>query len=137
VKVFHPGTGFNAGDVNSLAPEELEKPSKFTKTQAEAQTVLGFILNIIPQIDGSERLPEGEIIQVLFIAVFFGLALVVAWRRPIVQSFNALEQVYAAVNDNDRPSVLKLAPIRGPVLRRWPFGRLKVWRRVPLNIWSG
>lgn len=106
VKVFHPGSGFNA-DLTNLNPKDVEKMQVY-KTQAEAQTVGGFILNIIPK-SMVGAFAEGEIIQVLFISVFFGLALssLGETNRPII---HALEQVYSALMKMIA-FIIKLAPL--------------------------
>jgi len=106
VKVFHPGTGFNA-DLANLNPNDLKNIQGY-KTQAEAQTVSGFILNIIPK-SMVGAFAEGEIIQVLFISVFFGLALssLGEANRPII---SALEQVYCALMKMIA-MIIRLAPL--------------------------
>lgn len=106
VKVFHPGSGFNA-DLASLDPKDLKSIQGY-KIQADAQTVSGFILNIIPK-SMVGAFAEGEIIQVLFISVFFGIALssLGAANRPII---GALEQVYGALMKMIA-IIIKLAPL--------------------------
>src|ERR1700722_3271458 len=106
VKLFHPGSGFNA-DLTSLDPKDLKNIQVY-KTQAEAQSISGFILNIIPK-SMVGAFAEGEIIQVLFISVFFGLALSSLGEasRPIIR---ALEQVYNALMKMIA-IIIKLAPL--------------------------
>lgn len=90
IKLFHPGEGVNA-DVSKLNPKEIET----YVTKAHDQTVSGFFLNIIPKtIVGA--FAEGDILQVLFVSVFFGIALASLGpaTKPLV---TALEQVYHAL----------------------------------------
>jgi aerobic C4-dicarboxylate transport protein len=106
VKLFHPGEGFNA-DLTNLDPKGL-KSVEIYKNQAEAQSISGFLLNIIPK-SMVGAFAEGEIIQVLFISVFFGLALASLGEanRPII---NGLEQVYSALMKMIA-IIIKLAPL--------------------------
>jgi aerobic C4-dicarboxylate transport protein len=106
VKLFHPGSGVNA-DLTSLDPRDVQNVQVY-KTKAEAQTISGFILNIIPK-SMVGAFADGEIIQVLFISVFFGIALssLGAANRPII---SALDQVYHALMKMIA-IIIKLAPI--------------------------
>lgn len=100
---FQPGAGVNA-DLSRLDPKDVQ----IYVTKAHDQTVLGFLLNIIPrQMVGA--FADGEIIQVLFISVIFGLALssLGEGKQPII---NALNLVYDALMKMIA-IVIKLAPL--------------------------
>jgi aerobic C4-dicarboxylate transport protein len=74
VNVFRPGVGINAD------PATLDAASVATYAQqTEALGTVAFLLNIIPNtvVDGFAR---GEILQVLFFSVLFGLALLRAGK---------------------------------------------------------
>ncbi|HMZ18269.1 MAG TPA: cation:dicarboxylase symporter family transporter, partial [Blastocatellia bacterium] len=69
VKLFHPGTGINA-NASTLDMKGVEQYA----TTAKAQTTVDFFLHIIPDtIIGA--FAQGEILQVLLVAVLFGVAL--------------------------------------------------------------
>jgi aerobic C4-dicarboxylate transport protein len=103
VKAFHPGEGVNA-DLTKLNHKDVET----YVTKAHDQTVSGFFLNIIPKtMIGA--FAEGEIIQVLFISVFFGLALASLGEanRPVIYF---LDQIYHALMKMIT-IIIKLAPL--------------------------
>jgi aerobic C4-dicarboxylate transport protein len=69
VKLFHPGTGINA-DASTLDMKAVEQYASSAKSQSTAE----FLLHIIPDtVVGA--FAQGEILQVLLIAILFGLAL--------------------------------------------------------------
>jgi DAACS family dicarboxylate/amino acid:cation (Na+ or H+) symporter/aerobic C4-dicarboxylate transport protein len=69
VNVIQPGFSFNA-DLASFDPKSV---ASFT-TSAHEQTVLGFFLNIIPT-SIAEAFVTGNMLQVIFFSVLFGLAI--------------------------------------------------------------
>lgn len=101
--VFHPGAGMNK-DISTLNTDTL-KP---TLAAAQAHhSIVDFLLNIIPKtIVGA--FAEGEILQVLFVSVLFGIAMAGigdANQRVIL----ALEQVSKALM-RMIAMIIKLAP---------------------------
>ena len=104
VKVFQPGAGMNA-DLSHLKVEDIQQ----TLTAARAHhSPVDFILNIIPKtIVGA--FAEGEILQVLFFSVLFGIAMsgVGKANRPVI---DALELVSKALM-RMIALIIKLAPI--------------------------
>ncbi|HSU56134.1 MAG TPA: dicarboxylate/amino acid:cation symporter [Candidatus Dormibacteraeota bacterium] len=68
--VFRPGSGMNI-DVGALSTKDLQQ----TLSQAQAHhTIIDFLLNIIPKtVFGA--FADGEILQVLFFSVLFGIAM--------------------------------------------------------------
>jgi aerobic C4-dicarboxylate transport protein len=90
-KFFQPGAGMNA-DVSQLNVSDLQSTLAAAKTP---HTAVEFFLNIIPKtVVGA--FAEGEILQVLFFSVIFGMAMsgMGEANRPILQ---ALEQIYKAL----------------------------------------
>ncbi len=104
VKVVQPGAGMNA-DLSRLNPGELQ----VTLASARAhESIAAFLLNIIPKtLVGA--FAEGEILQVLFISVLFGIAMsgVGAANRGVL---DALEQISKALMGMIS-MVIKLAPV--------------------------
>jgi aerobic C4-dicarboxylate transport protein len=90
VKSFQPGAGINA-DPATLDPKKLETYTTAAKTYGSVE----FLLNIIPtSIVGA--FAQGDMLQVLFISVLFGIALAALGEanRPLVL---ALEQIANAL----------------------------------------
>jgi aerobic C4-dicarboxylate transport protein len=103
VKAVQPGTGVNA-DLSALDTSKLQT----YVTAAKTHGVVEFLLNIIPtSIVGA--FAQGDILQVLFISVLFGIALGALGEanRPVVY---ALEQVSNALM-KIIGMIVRLAPI--------------------------
>jgi aerobic C4-dicarboxylate transport protein len=106
--IFRPGAGMNV-DVTSLSTTALnEKVGHATASHSMVQMMVDFLLNIIPKtIIGA--FAEGEILQVLFISVLFGIAMAGigdANQRVIA----AIEQVSQALM-RMVAMIIKLAPL--------------------------
>jgi len=104
VKIFQPGAGMNA-DIARLNVADLQQTLSAAKSH---QTVTDFLLNIIPKtIVGA--FAEGEILQVLFISVLFGIAIsgLGEANRPVI---HALDQVSKALM-RMIAIIIKLAPL--------------------------
>jgi aerobic C4-dicarboxylate transport protein len=120
----HPGAGFN------INPATLDaKAVAGYAGQAKAQTVGDFILHIIPTtiVDAFAR---GDILQVLLVAILFGIALSAAGPRclPLVDFFGTLTQaVFGVVN-----IVMRLAPIGAFGAMAFTIGRYGIASLGPL-----
>ncbi len=104
VEVFRPGAGMNA-DLTQFKVADLQATLKAAKTHSTAGE---FILNIIPEtVIGA--FARGEILQVLFFSVIFGIAMsgVGQANRPVI---NALEQICQALM-RMIAMIIKLAPL--------------------------
>jgi len=106
--IFKPGAGMNV-DVTTLSTTALnEKVGPATASHSMIHVIIEFILNIIPKtIIGA--FAEGDILQVLFISVLFGIALTgigEANQRVIL----AIELVSQALM-RMVAMIIKLAPI--------------------------
>jgi aerobic C4-dicarboxylate transport protein len=101
--VVHPGSGFNVNPANLDAKSVADFAG-----QAKAQSVTEFLLHIIPNTI-VDAFAKGDILQVVFIAVLFGLALSSLAERgkPIVALLDSITHaVFAVVN-----ILMRLAPI--------------------------
>ena len=101
--VVRPGSGFN------INPATLDaKAVADYAGQAKAQSVSDFLLHVIPNT-AVDAFARGDILQVLFVAVLFGLALskVGPRCRPLVELFDALTHVVFGVV----AILMRLAPI--------------------------
>ncbi|MBN9433827.1 MAG: dicarboxylate/amino acid:cation symporter [Bosea sp.] len=84
--VVQPGAGFNV-DPASLDPAAVQTFAE----KAHDQTITGFLMNIIP-VTMVDALSSGDILQVLFIAVLFGIALAMVGEagEPVTRFLTAL-----------------------------------------------
>ncbi|HWF18619.1 MAG TPA: C4-dicarboxylate transporter DctA, partial [Verrucomicrobiae bacterium] len=103
-KVFQPGAGMNA-DISQLNISDLQSTLAAAKAPHGA---VEFLLNVIPKsVVGS--FADGEILQVLFFSVIFGMAMsgMGEANRPIIR---ALEQVSKALM-RMIAMIIKFAPL--------------------------
>jgi aerobic C4-dicarboxylate transport protein len=101
--LVHPGSGFNVSAANLDAKAVAEYTG-----QAKAQSITDFLLHIIPTTV-IDAFAKGDILQVVFVAILFGLALSTLGERgkPLVTLLDSLTQaVFAVVN-----MLMRLAPI--------------------------
>jgi aerobic C4-dicarboxylate transport protein len=101
--LVHPGSGFNVNTATLDARAVADYAG-----QAKAQSIPDFLLHIIPTTV-VDAFAKGDILQVVFISVLFGLALSALGDRckPLVALIDALTQaVFRIVN-----MLMRLAPI--------------------------
>ncbi len=101
--VAHPGSGFNVSAANLDAKAVAEYAG-----QAKAQSITDFLLHIIPTTV-VDAFAKGDILQVVFVAILFGLALSALGDRgkPLVTLLDSLTQtVFGIVN-----MLMRFAPI--------------------------
>jgi aerobic C4-dicarboxylate transport protein len=91
--VFHPGAGFHADSAT------LDASSVARYTSAAGQmTTTEFLLHIIPKTFVS-AFAEGEILQILLLAILFGLALgrIGEHGRPVLNLMNEVARVFFGI----------------------------------------
>ena len=101
--VVHPGSGFNVTAANLDAKAVADYAG-----QAKAQSVTDFLLHIIPTTI-VDAFAKRDILQIVFVAILFGLALSTLGARgkPLVTLLDSLTQaVFTIVN-----MLMRLAPI--------------------------
>jgi aerobic C4-dicarboxylate transport protein len=101
--VAQPGSGFNVSTANLDAKAVAEYAG-----QAKAQSITDFLLHIIPTTV-VDAFAKGDILQVVFVAILFGLALSALGDRgkPLVTLLDSLTQtVFGIVN-----MLMRFAPI--------------------------
>ena len=101
--VAHPGSGFNVSAANLDAKAVADYAG-----QAKSQSITDFLLHIIPTTV-VDAFAKGDILQVVFIAILFGLALSALGDRgkPLVTLLDSLTQtVFGIVN-----MLMRFAPI--------------------------
>jgi aerobic C4-dicarboxylate transport protein len=101
--LVHPGSGFNVAAANLDAKAVADYAG-----QAKAQSVTDFLLHIIPNTI-VDAFAKGDILQIVFVAILFGLALSALGDRgqPLVTLVDSLTQaVFGVVN-----MLMRLAPV--------------------------
>ena len=101
--VVQPGTGMNI-DPATLDPAAVQGYA----AKAHESTLTGFMMEIIPTTLIS-AFTEGNILQVLFVAILFGVGVILVGEpaKPIIRLFEAAGQIIFRVVD----ILMKLAPI--------------------------
>ena len=129
INLWQPGAGMNV-DAASLDASAI---AGYT-TQARQQNVVDFLVHVIPQtVTGA--FAEGDILQVLFVSVLFGIALFRLGERgrPMVALVEvASRMVFGVVN-----LVMKAAPIGAFGAMAFTVGRFGVASLVPLASMMG
>lgn len=125
VKWFQPGAGINA-DVSTLNTETV----KSYITTAKTHGVVEFLMNVIPSsIVGA--FAQGEIVQVLFFSVLFGVAMGALGEanRPVIY---ALEQISNALM-KIIGMIVRLAPIAALGAIAYTIGQFGIESLVSLG----
>ncbi|MBA3441046.1 MAG: dicarboxylate/amino acid:cation symporter [Pyrinomonadaceae bacterium] len=124
VKVVQPGAGINA-DPATLDAGAVQNYT----TAATGQSTTDFLLHIIPDtIVGA--FAQGEILQVLFFAILFGLALAGMGERgaPLVKTLDRLAQVMFGII----AIIMRAAPVGAFGAMAFTVGRYGIATLLPL-----
>ena len=121
-----PGTGMHVNPAEIvLSAEDQQEFNNYTKA-GEKQTVVGHLMQIIPKTFVS-AFSEGEILQVLFIAILAGIALarMGAHAKPVTDLMHSVSQMFFGIVG----IVTKAAPIAAFgamafVIGKYGFGAL-------------
>jgi aerobic C4-dicarboxylate transport protein len=125
-KTFHPGAGMNA-DPATLDLKGIQ--TQLTQAQAHHSTI-EFLLNVIPKtIVGA--FAEGEILQVLFFSVLFGIAMAGLGEanRPVIY---ALDQIAKALM-RMISIIIRLAPLAVLGAMSFTISRFGLISLIPLG----
>ncbi|MDX1974682.1 MAG: C4-dicarboxylate transporter DctA [Rickettsiales bacterium] len=123
MNIFKPGVGF---DTEHAAKGDV---SKYIVKGTEDHSISAFLLQIVPDnLIGA--FAEGDLLQVLFISIFFGLALSAMGDkgRPIIESFDK----YSALIFKVMGFVMKFAPIGAFGAMAFTIGNFGISAVVPL-----
>ncbi|MBV9082222.1 MAG: dicarboxylate/amino acid:cation symporter [Acidobacteriaceae bacterium] len=123
VKIVQPGSGMN---VNPATLDD-KAVQQYTSSGAELHTV-DFLLNIIPDtVMGA--FAKGEILQVLFVSILFGLALSAFEKgKPIIAGFESFSHLLFGVV----ALIMKLAPIGAFGAMAFTLGKYGLKTLLPL-----
>jgi aerobic C4-dicarboxylate transport protein len=123
VTVFQPGAGVNAtaATLDAKAVQDYASPQK-------AMHTVDFLLNIIPDTVVN-AFAKGEILQVLFVAILFGLALGhIEKGRAMIAGCDAIAQASFGMME----IIMKAAPIGAFGAMAFTIGRFGVKTLLPL-----
>jgi aerobic C4-dicarboxylate transport protein len=122
--VIRPGDGFNANP----ATLDTKSIAEFT-TKAKSQSTVDFLMNIIPNTF-VDAFAKGEILQVLLIAILFGVALSLLGERgkPITRAIDELSHVIFGIVG----IVMKVAPIGAFGAMAFTIGKFGIASLLPL-----
>ena len=119
VNLLRPGAGFNA-DAATLDSAAVADYSK----KAAEQNVPDFLLHLIPKTFTDAFTANGDLLQVLLVAILFAFALSAAGARgkPVLNLLEALSQVFFGMVNR----VMKLAPVGAGGAMAFTIGRYGV-----------
>ncbi|MES1258090.1 MAG: dicarboxylate/amino acid:cation symporter [Acidobacteriota bacterium] len=123
VTIFQPGAGINAtaATLDAKAVEAYASPGKALHT-------VDFLLNIIPDTVVN-AFAKGEILQVLFVAILFGLALGNIERgRALIAGCESIGQAFFGIME----IIMKAAPVGSFGAMAFTIGKFGVKTLVPL-----
>jgi aerobic C4-dicarboxylate transport protein len=125
VNALKPGSGFN---VNPATLDE-GAVAKFAQ-QAKEQSVVDFLLHIIPRTFTDAFTGGGDLLQVLLLALLTGLALLSMGEaaQPVVRVFEALSKAFFKMIG----MVMKLAPIGAGSAMAFTVGKFGVHSLAPM-----
>ncbi len=125
VKLVKPGAGINA-DAATLDAKAVEQ---YTKAAQTGGGVWDFVLHIIPDtVFGA--FAQGEILQVLFFAVLFGIALTAMGERgrPLIKTFDTIGKVFFGII----AIIMRAAPIGAFGAMAFTIGKYGIATLLPL-----
>jgi aerobic C4-dicarboxylate transport protein len=124
VKLVQPGAGINA-DAATLDAKAVEQYTKAAQTGG----AWDFVLHIIPDtVFGA--FAQGEILQVLFFAVLFGIALTAMGERgrPLIKTFDSIGKVFFGII----AIIMRTAPIGAFGAMAFTIGKYGIATLLPL-----
>ncbi|HEV7441618.1 MAG TPA: C4-dicarboxylate transporter DctA, partial [Steroidobacteraceae bacterium] len=125
VHLLRPGSGFN------VDPASLDsKATAVYVSQAQSQDVAQFVLHIIPKSFADAFTGSGDLLQVVLVAVLFGLALSRAGSAgsPVVAFLESLSAVFFGMVG----LIMRLAPLGAGAAMAFTIGKYGVASLGPL-----
>jgi aerobic C4-dicarboxylate transport protein len=130
VNVVRPGAGFNA-DPRTLDANAVADYAK----RAAAQSTADFILHVIPATFLDAFTGSGDLLQVLFVAVLFGYAMMRMGPagQPVREFIEACSHIFFAMMN----TLMKLAPLGAGGAMAFTIGRYGIAALRPLALVMG
>jgi aerobic C4-dicarboxylate transport protein len=125
VNLLKPGAGFNV-DPKTLDANAVAAYAK----QAQSQTTVDFLLHIIPKTFSDAFAGGGDLLQVLLVAVLFGIALSRLGKAgaPVLELFESISKAFFGMV----ALVMKLAPIGAGGAMAFTIGKYGIGSLGPL-----
>ena len=125
VNVLKPGAGFNV-DPSTLDAAAVANYAK----QAQSQTTVEFLLHIIPKTFSEAFSGGGDLLQVLLVAVLFGIALSRMGKAgaPVLELFDSISKTFFGMVG----LVMKLAPLGAGGAMAFTIGKYGIDSLGPL-----
>jgi len=125
VNVLKPGAGFNV-DPATLDARAVASYAR----QAESQSTVEFLLHIIPKTFSEAFAGNGDLLQVLLVAVLFGIALSRLGQagRPVLDLFESISKAFFGMV----ALVMKLAPLGAGGAMAFTIGKYGIDSLGPL-----
>jgi aerobic C4-dicarboxylate transport protein len=130
VNVVRPGAGFNA-DPRTLDANAVADYAK----RAAAQSTADFILHVIPATFLDAFTGSGDLLQVLFVAILFGYAMMRMGPagQPVREFIEACSHIFFAMMN----TLMKLAPLGAGGAMAFTIGRYGIAALRPLALVMG
>jgi aerobic C4-dicarboxylate transport protein len=125
VNVLKPGAGFN------VDPATLDQNAVAKYAQAaHEQTTVGFFMHIIPKTFTDAFTGEGDLLQVLLVALLFGFALsaIGAQGKPVIEFLESISKVFFRI----MTMIMKLAPFGAGGAMAFTIGKYGIDSLGPL-----
>jgi len=125
VNVLKPGAGFN------VDPATLDgKAVAAYAEKAHSQSTVDFLLHIIPKTFTDAFTGNGDLLQVLLLAVMFGFAMTALGEKgkPVLEMFDSIAQVFFRM----MAMIMRLAPIGAGGAMAFTIGKYGVDSLGPL-----
>ncbi|OES46256.1 dicarboxylate/amino acid:cation symporter [Domibacillus iocasae] len=125
VNILQPGAGFNTGSV------EGGDVSEYTKGAEESSHgFMEFILGVVPD-NAMAALAGGDLLPILFFAIFFGLALASLGERgkPVVDLFERLADIFFGIVN----MIMKVSPVAAFGAMAYTIGKFGLGSLVSLG----
>lgn len=125
VNLLQPGTGFNTGSVDGGDISEYTKGA-----EESSHSFMEFVLGIVPD-NAMAALAGGDLLPILFFAIFFGLSLAALGERgkPVVDLFERLTDIFFGIVN----MIMKISPIAAFGAMAYTIGKFGIGSLVSLG----
>lgn len=125
VNLLQPGRGFNTGSVDGGDISEYTKGA-----EESSHSFMEFVLGIVPD-NAMAALAGGDLLPILFFAIFFGLSLAALGERgkPVVDLFERLTDIFFGIVN----MIMKISPIAAFGAMAYTIGKFGIGSLVSLG----
>lgn len=125
VNLLQPGKGFNTGSVDGGDISEYTKGA-----EESSHSFMEFVLGIVPD-NAMAALAGGDLLPILFFAIFFGLSLAALGERgkPVVDLFERLTDIFFGIVN----MIMKISPVAAFGAMAYTIGKFGIGSLVSLG----